>query len=172
MEDNDLNFLPISINITNKKILIIGGGRVGFHKASILNRFTDKAIVISPDFHAGFEKLPFALFHKEYEKSDLNNAFLVYICTENESLNAQIKSDAEELNVLASVCDNPALCDFVSPAIFKSDNTTIAISSNARNVHQSINIRNQIQDLVENKMLDLNDTTKRSHIYCNNKPKE
>lgn len=155
MKREDLNFLPISINITDKKILIIGGGKVGYHKACILNRFTDRATIVSPQFVDGFKDLPFELIQKKYSKEDLEGVFLLYICTENEKLNAEIKSEADDLGILASVCDNPILCDFVSPAIFKSDNVTVAVSSNARDVYQSINIRNQIKILVENGDLKL-----------------
>jgi siroheme synthase, N-terminal domain len=149
MKREDLTFLPISINITGKKIVIVGGGKVGYHKASILSRFTDKATVISPRFREEFDTLPFKLIKKEYSQEDLDGAFLVYICTENEELNAQIKKDAESKGVLASVCDSPQLCDFVSPAILKHDNISIAVSSNAQNVRQSISIRNRINELIE-----------------------
>lgn len=144
----DLNFLPVCVNITGKKILIIGGGKVGYHKATILRRFTDQATIISPDFHEGFAQLPFFLMKKKYEPNDLDGAFLVYVCTENEILNAEIKLACEQRGILASVCDNPILCDFISPAIYKDDNVTIAIASNARDVHQSVGIRNQIKNLV------------------------
>lgn len=153
MPKSNLTFLPISVNITGKKIVIIGGGKVGYHKAVILNRFTDKATVISPQFHEGFDALPFERIQKEYEKEDLRDAFLVYVCTENELLNRQIKKDAEQSGILTSVCDNPPLCDFISPAIVKQDNVTIAVSSNAQDVYQSIDIRNQIQKLIEQNSL-------------------
>lgn len=155
MERENLNFLPISINITDKKIVIIGGGKVGYHKATILSRFTDKATIISLKFQEGFYSLPFDLVEKAYSQNDLDDAFLVYVCTENEELNAQIKKDAEQKGVLASVCDNPILCDFVSPAVLKNDNLSIAVSSNARNVHQSIYIRNQIKELIDKGDLDI-----------------
>lgn len=142
-------FLPVSVNITGKKILIIGGGKIGFHKAAILSRFTQKATVISPQFHEGFSALPFSLVRKEYEKSDLDGAFLVYICTENKPLNVRVKRDAEALGILASVCDNPAICDFISPAIYKNGHVTIAVSSNAQDVRRSIGIRDRIRDLVQ-----------------------
>jgi siroheme synthase-like protein len=150
MSGNDTIFLPVSLNISDKKILIIGGGKTGFHKATILSRFTNKASIVSPTFHEGFGDLPFVCIAKEYERSDLDGVFLVYICTENSELNQQIKNDAVQLGILASVCDNPMLCDFISPAVFKENNVTIAVSSNAQNVHQSINIRNRIEELVEN----------------------
>jgi siroheme synthase (precorrin-2 oxidase/ferrochelatase) len=41
------------------------------------------------------------------------------------------------------------LCDFVSPAIHKTGNISIAVSSNAQNVYQSVDIRNQIKQLIE-----------------------
>jgi siroheme synthase-like protein len=155
MKNESLSFLPVSINITNRKILIVGGGKVAYHKASILSRFTSNAAVISPEFHEGFASLPFELVKKEYQKEDLAGIFLAYICTENQELNAQIKRDTEMLGVLASVCDNPSLCDFISPAIFKSSNVAIAVSSNAKDVCQAINIRNQIKDLVEGGKVNL-----------------
>ncbi|MDR1524395.1 MAG: bifunctional precorrin-2 dehydrogenase/sirohydrochlorin ferrochelatase [Tannerella sp.] len=159
----DLNFLPVSVNITGKKILIIGGGKVGYHKASVLSRFTAEATVISPEFHDGFGDLPFKLVKKEYERTDLEGAFLVYICTENEALNARIKNDAETLNVLACVCDNPALCDFISPAIYKEGNVTVAVSSNARNVRRSIAIRDRIRRLAQNGTLSLQEDPYDTH---------
>jgi siroheme synthase-like protein len=149
MKREELNFLPIAINITGKRVLIIGGGKVGYHKASILHRFSDSGIIISPQFHAGFDSLPFERIQKEYDKKDLEGAFLVYVCTENEELNAQIKRDAEELGILTSVCDNPVLCDFVSPAIYKNGHVNVAVTSNARDVYQSIHVRDQIHQLVE-----------------------
>ena len=146
----DLQFLPISINVTNKKILLIGGGKVATHKGSIMARFVNQVTVIAPEFTPEIKELPFTFIEKEYEKSDLEGFFLVYVCTGNHELNAQIKADSEELGILASVCDAPLLCDFVSPAIHKVGHVTISVGSNAQNVYQSVDIRNQIKELIEN----------------------
>lgn len=141
-----MKFLPININIEGRRILIIGGGRVGLHKATILSRYTSEATVISPEFREGFDALPFTLVQKKYAPSDLDGAFMVYICTENHLLNEQIKHDAEERHVLASVCDAPALCDFTSPAIHSADGITIAVSSDAKDVKRSIRVRDRIKE--------------------------
>lgn len=146
----DLQFLPISINVTNKKILLIGGGKVATHKGTIMARFVQNVTVISPEFTDEIKKLPFTFIQKEYEKGDLEGYFLVYVVTGNHELNAQIKLDAEELGILTSVCDAPLLCDFVSPAIHKEDNVTISVGTNARNAYQAVDIRNQITELIKN----------------------
>lgn len=156
MKREDMNFLPISINVTNKKILLIGGGKVATHKASIIARFiTDNVTVISPDFTSEIRQLPFTFIQKNYDKNDLKDFFLVYVCTGDHELNRQIKADAEELGILTSVCDAPLLCDFVSPAIFKQEHLTIAVSSNAQNVYQSIAVRDRIAKLTDDGILQL-----------------
>lgn len=149
-------FLPISINITGKQILIVGGGKVAFHKATILSCFTSRIIIIAPEFCSEFELSSFEQKKKRYESKDLKNVFLVYICTGEKLLNAMIKADCEEHNILSSVCDNSSSCDFISPAIYKSDNITIAVSSNAQSVWKSIVIRNQIKFLAEKNILKIN----------------
>lgn len=155
MKGKEYHFLPVSIDISGRRILIIGGGKVGYHKSLILNRYTDEATVISKTFHEGFEKLPFKRIQKAYEPEDLKGAWLVYICTENHELNARIKQDAGRYHVLASVCDNPALCDFVSPAVYKEGDLTIAVGSNAKDVHRSIRVRDAISRAIEKGLLDV-----------------
>jgi len=142
-----LHFLPISLNITGRRIVLIGGGKVAFHKAAILSRFTTQAAVVAPEFHPGFAELPFTLKQKQYAPDDLDHAFLVYICTENKTLNAAIKTECERRGILAGVCDDPSLCDFVSPAIYQEEHMTVAVSSDARDVRRSIRVRDRIKTL-------------------------
>lgn len=153
MNRTDLNFLPISINVTNKKILLIGGGKVATHKAQIIYRFVKEVTVVSPDFTDEILELPFTFIRKEYDPNDLTGAFLVYVCTGDHLLNEQVKQDAEKLGILTSVCDAPLLCDFVSPAIHKQGNLTIAVSSNAQDVYQSVFVRNNISKLIQDGQL-------------------
>ena len=118
-------------------------------------RFVTNVTVISPDFTPEILQLPYTFIQKEYEKSDLEGFFLVYVCTGNHELNAQVKIDAEELGILTSVCDAPMLCDFVSPAIHKQEHVTISVGTNARNAYQSVDIRNQISKLFEDGTLHI-----------------
>lgn len=154
MDKEHFNFLPVSINISGKKILVIGGGRVGYHKSVILHRYTESVTVVSKNFHEGFRNLPFTYIQKEYESTDLEGAWLVYICTEDHALNRRIKQDAERMHILASVCDNPSLCDFVSPAVYKEGDLTIAVGSNAKDVHRSIRVRNNIREAIMDGVLN------------------
>ena len=148
-----MNFLPININISQKKVLIVGGGNVATHKARILSRFTTNVTVVATEISPEIKALGYEWKEKEIEKQDLAGYAIVFICTGDHMLNATVKQWAEEVNALASVCDNVPLCDFTSPAIERRENLTIAVASDAQDVKRSIRIRNRIKELIDTGVL-------------------
>jgi precorrin-2 dehydrogenase/sirohydrochlorin ferrochelatase len=87
---------------------------------------------------------------KPYEKTDLNGFFIVYAATNIFELNKHVYDDAHNLGILVNVVDNVPYCDFVSPAIYKKDNMTVAVGSNAEDVKASIRLRDKIKNYLEN----------------------
>ena len=150
-----MDYLPITIKIESARILIIGGGKVATHKAQILSRFTDKATVIAKEISEGIKALPFHSIEKEFEPSDLEGVQLLFVCTGDHILNHQIKLLASRRGILTSVCDDPSVCDFVSPAIYRDGNITIAVGSDAKDVKRSIRIRDRIKELIEDDTLQI-----------------
>jgi len=144
------NFLPISIDISDQKILIIGGGQSALKKIRILKRFGANIDVIAENIIDDVRKSGIVCIQKNYEKSDLRGYLMLYSCTNNESLDKQIAIDGREAGVLVNIHDNPVLCQFVSPAIYQDGNITVAVASNATDVYQAIRLRNLIQEFLEN----------------------
>jgi len=144
------NFLPISIDISNSKILIIGGGQSALKKIQILQRYGAHLEVVAENIIDEVYQTGIVCKQKKYESSDLKGYLMLYSCTNNEKLDNQILLDGREAGVLVNVHDNPALCQFVSPAIYKDGNITVAVGSNAQDVYEAIRLRNQIQEFLEN----------------------
>jgi len=143
-------FLPISIDISNSKILIIGGGQSALKKIRILQRSGAKLEVVAENIIDEVYASGVICHLKKYEKSDLNGYLMLYSCTNNEKLDKQIAQDGREAGVLVNIHDNPSLCQFVSPAIYQDGNISVAVSSNAENVFEAIRLRNLIQEHLEN----------------------
>jgi siroheme synthase-like protein len=143
------NFLPVSIDISNQKILIIGGGNSAFKKLKILQRFDAEVEIIAINVCAEIKQSGVKYVERGYEKSLLKGYFMLYSCTNNYELDKQILADGKEMGVLVNIHDKPELCQFVSPAIYKDRNITVAVGSNAENVHESIKIRNEIQEFLK-----------------------
>jgi precorrin-2 dehydrogenase / sirohydrochlorin ferrochelatase len=142
------NFLPIAINISGEKILIVGGDRSALKKLHILQRFGAEVEVLAKEVcdeikHNGIRYVEVA-YHKKFLKGYL----MLYSCTNNETLDRQIVADCHEAGVLVNIHDKPALCQFVSPAIYRNENISVAVSSNGEDVHESIRLRNRIKEFL------------------------
>ena len=147
------NFFPINIDIAGEKILIIGGGQSALKKIRQLGRFNARIEIIALHVCNEVKESSHPLKIKAYEPSDLNGFLMVYSCTNNNELDRQITNDARKARVLVNIHDKPELCQFVSPAIYKKENITVSVGSNAEDVYESIRLRNVIQDYLENNQL-------------------
>ena len=143
-----MDFLPINIRITDARILIVGGGRVATHKATILSRFTSAVTVIAPQVSDDIKALPFLWEERDFVEGDLDGVTLLYVCTDNHQLNHSIHTQARKRGILTSVCDSPAECDFTSPAIYRDGNLTVSVASDAKDVRRSISVRDRIASLL------------------------
>ena len=144
------NFLPISIDISTSKILIIGGGLSALKKVKILLRSNANIDVLAESFIDEILDLKVVRIQKAYEKSDFKGYLMLFSCTDDDVVDRQIAEDGRESGVLVNVHDKPELCQFVSPAIYRDGDISVAVSSNGENVHEAIRLRNVIQDYLEN----------------------
>ena len=111
--------------------------------------------MIAPEITEELKALPFHVIEKAFEPSDLDGVQILFVCTGNHELNHEIKQLAAQRHILTSVCDDPAQCDFISPAIHRDGNLTIAVGSDSRDVKRSIRVRNRIKELIENGTLQI-----------------
>jgi precorrin-2 dehydrogenase/sirohydrochlorin ferrochelatase len=144
------NFMPLAIDVKGKKILLIGGGRIAWHKIQSLQQYADNIQVVALEVSEQIKAAGIPYQEKAYEPGDLKGSVLVYACTNIAALNEQVLNDAHELGILVNVVDNPSRCDFVSPAIYRKDYLSVAVTSNAQDVYESIALRNRIKEFLEN----------------------
>lgn len=153
-------FLPVTLDLTNKTILLVGDGESALKKLKILLRFTcDIEVLAENPMNEFFETgvpVKKAAYHKKY----LAGKSVVYASTDKLDLDTQIMNDCHKQNILVNVHDRPDLCDFVSPAVYQNGNVTVAVGSNATNVYQSIEIRNKIAEFLEKEYFKENNNTK------------
>lgn len=153
--DAEATFLPVTLRIPAEGILIIGGGHVATHKVTLLQRFTPRIRVVAQAVSDDIKASGAAWEERPYAPDVLRGAHLLYICTSDHALNARIAADARRRHILVNVCDAPALCDFVSPAIVRSGCLTVSVASDARDVRRSIRVRNRIKQLISDDILPI-----------------
>ena len=145
----DQNFLPIAIDIANQKILIVGGGQSAYSKLKILQRHNAEVEILAIDVCDEIKNSGVKYIEVPYHKKYLKDYLMLYSCSNNAELDRQIEKDCREEKVLVNIHDKPSRCQFVSPAIYRHGNISVAVSSNGENVYESIRIRNLIKDKLQ-----------------------
>jgi len=147
-------YLPVFLNVREKKCVVIGGGRVAFKKASTLLRYGAKVLVVSPEFEPEFQALAaqspgLRLRKKKYEARDLRGARAVFAATSDESVNRTVASEALRLKILANAADQPEHSQFLSPSCLERGDLMIAVSTSGKSPALARAIRLRLELLVE-----------------------
>lgn len=144
-------FMPVAIDVYDKQILLVGGGKYAEHKVVLLQRFTNKIRIVASEVSEKIKESGLPYIEEEYNSSHLDDVYIVYACTNDRELNKRVRRDAHEKKVIVNVADDPEICDFVSPAMYLEDDMAVAVSSNGRDVHRSILWRDKIKEFLGGK---------------------
>ena len=145
-------FFPVSIDINNKNILVIGAGKIALRKVETLLNYNCNIIVITKDIlEEKFLELEKnnkikILKNQEFEEKFLENIFLVVVATDNEALNKDISQLCMSNNILVNNITSKYDMNVRFAGIYEKDDIQIAISANG-NPKKAIEIKNKIKDI-------------------------
>ena len=147
-------FFPVSIDINNKNILVIGAGKIALRKVETLLNYNCNIIVITKDIlEEKFLELEKnnkikILKNQEFEEKFLENIFLVVVATDNEVLNNNISQLCMNKNILVNNITSKNDMNVRFASIYEKDDIQIAISANG-NPKKTIVIKNKIKNIFE-----------------------
>ena len=126
------SYYPIMLNLSGKKVVIIGGGTVAARKILTLLEANAEITVISPELHEkvipAFDDHLFIWKQKYFEPADLANAFLIIAATNQEAVNLQVYENTSNQQLI-NVVDRPDLSSFIVPASFRRGKLAVAVST-------------------------------------------
>ncbi|RKY23031.1 MAG: bifunctional precorrin-2 dehydrogenase/sirohydrochlorin ferrochelatase [Planctomycetota bacterium] len=123
-------YYPVCLDLSGKKCLVVGGGKVALHKARDLLSAGADVTAAAPRFDRGFQRLKdVKLLRKAYGPADLRGCAVVIAATSDPEVNKQVCLDARRRKVLVNVVDMPRMCDFIVPAVLRRGDMTISVST-------------------------------------------
>jgi precorrin-2 dehydrogenase / sirohydrochlorin ferrochelatase len=140
-----MSFLPIQLDLTDREVVVIGGGKVAAHKVGILCQARARVRVVSPEFEP--ELLGRTDIERQarcYSADLLGDAHLVFVCTDDRELNARVLVDARQRRILCNVVDDPELCDFFMPAILRRGRFCIAVGTGGASPLLAARVRDRL----------------------------
>ncbi|HZT39878.1 MAG TPA: bifunctional precorrin-2 dehydrogenase/sirohydrochlorin ferrochelatase [Bryobacteraceae bacterium] len=142
-------FYPLFLDISGKRAVVVGGGRVAYRKTVALIEAGARVTVIAPRFDERFSAAPVERIAREYRAGDLAGARLAFAATDRRNVNARVAREARSLGIPVNVADAPAQGDFIVPARARRANIQIAISTSASNPALAAKIRARIEALLD-----------------------
>ena len=124
-----MRYYPVFLNLTKKRCVVIGGGKVAERKVLSLLKAGAAVTVASPELTPKLLELKgrgkIAHIARQYEEGDLKGAFLAVSAAGAAGLNDKIVSDGCLLNA----ADEPDKCDFIVPSTVTRGLLTVAVST-------------------------------------------
>jgi uroporphyrin-III C-methyltransferase/precorrin-2 dehydrogenase/sirohydrochlorin ferrochelatase len=128
--------LPISLGLTGRRAVVVGGGVVGEDMARTLLEAGAVVTVISELCSGGLRELSrrgeLTLLQRAYLPGDLEGAFLAVAATNSPHINARIHAEANERKVLLNAVDDPDHCHFAFPAVVRRGDLQVAVSTGGK----------------------------------------
>ena len=147
-------FFPVSIDLNNKNILIVGAGKIALRKVETLLNYNCNINVITKEIlEEKFLELEKdnkikILKNQEFKEKFLENIFLVITATDNEILNKEISQLCMSKNILVNNVTSKDDMNVRFMSIYEKDDIQIAISANG-NPKKAVEIKNKIKDIFE-----------------------
>jgi len=148
----------IDFKFDGKYVVIIGGGEEAYRKVLSFLEAGAKILLVSRSFKDDIKKL-----HQEKKisllKVDIKDgeAFfnqlnpkpdVLAIATSDQKLNMQLSKLAHSSGCMVYVADNPAISDFILPAIAKIGDVRIAVSTGGKSPAMAKILRDKVEKLI------------------------
>lgn len=111
------SFFPIRIDLTGKRILIIGSGGAALRLASLLSSYSGKITVLartpSPDLAHFCKAAGLNLVEKAYERDDLYGMDLVFNASDSAQVQTDVAAICRTMGIFLYTAGRPDKSDFV-----------------------------------------------------------
>ena len=151
MEHKEKKFFPLFVDFTQKRAVVIGGGKIAVRRIQTLLTFVGEITVIAPACTESVKTLcqkgKIIYKQKKFEAEDIENADLVLAVTDNHALNEEIYKICKENNILV----NQEKCDFHFPGILEYENVVIGFNGCGKDHKKVRRVREMIQEMLSHK---------------------
>jgi uroporphyrin-III C-methyltransferase / precorrin-2 dehydrogenase / sirohydrochlorin ferrochelatase len=148
-----MQLYPLFANLTDRPVLVVGGGDVAARKAAMLlragARVTVGAPMLGPELRELAQQGRITYRAGAYQSDWQEGMWLVVAATRSRPLNLRIASDGHARQRLVNVVDDPALSSFQVPAVIDRSPLLVAISSSGTAPMLARRLREKIESLLD-----------------------
>jgi len=160
------------LNFNDKRVLIVGGGKIAAEKTEKILDFTTDITIITSQLNEKMKALAskhkLVNYIKEYETKDVTGFDVVIVCVDNLNLQEQIFKSTRDTRAIVNSVDSPQWCDFIFPSYIKREELVVAVSSSSYAPALSRALRIYLDKFIPN---NINSLLKKLKTIRANRPK-
>ena len=145
------HYYPLFLDLRGRRVVVVGGGWVAIQKVAELLPTGAEIVVVAPEVEPAIGELAAAgklvWWRRSYQPDDLAGAFLL-LASDSPTVNARAARDARRRGVLLNVADDPTHCDFITPAIVRRGDLTVAVSTGGRSPAFARYVRERLETVL------------------------
>ena len=146
-------YFPMFIDLSDKSVVIVGGGSTAVRRARTLLQFTRNVTVIAKDAAQeliDMEKLGKITLHQRLVKrSDFHDAYLVLTATTDRKLNDDIYRLCKEEGIYVNVSNDREKSDFQFPGIYIRNDMVVGVAATGLDSDKARKVSAAVQTAVE-----------------------
>ena len=130
MEEREL-FFPLFIDIKNKKILVVGAGKIAYRKVQTLLKYGADITIITKEIKENkFKEMKnINIITGDFSENMLENIFMVVAATDNPHVNKNIYEICNKKNILVNNITSKTEMNCRFGAVIDTEEYTIGISA-------------------------------------------
>lgn len=147
-----MNNMPLMIDLSQKSIVIVGGGKVATKRASTLIEYCADVHIVSPIISTTLKELldneNITWSQKEFEPQDVEHADFVVIATNNNEVNTKVLESVPP-HALCNHASKAQVGNVTIPSILKRGKLSISVSTNGASPKLSKKMISRISDMYD-----------------------
>lgn len=155
-------YFPVFLDLSDKQIVVIGGGTIAERRVRTLHEFTSHIRVVAPEIteylHQMADEKEITWIKSDYTSANIEDADLIIAATNHPEINHKVLSDGRLLesqtsrHILVSIADDRNLCDFYFPSIVQTEEAVIGINSGGSPKHTK-ELRKKIENALSSESI-------------------
>ena len=145
-------YFPLFVDLSDKKVVVVGGGNVATRRVQTLLHFTRNVKVVAPQMSKELVEMGKAgqieAVQRPVKRIDLGDAYMVIAATNDWKLNDEIYRIYKAQGVYTNVVSDREKCDFYFPGVYIQDELVIGVTASGLDHKKAARVRQGIESVL------------------------
>ena len=145
-------YFPMFVDLSDKNIVVAGGGKTALQRTKCLLLFTRNITVIAPRMTQELQEMGKAgrvnIQLRPIRRSDFDNAYMVIAASQDWKLNDQICKVCKEEGIYVNVSGDKEESDFYFPGLCIADDSVIGIQTGSTDTARKRELREETDQVL------------------------